>query len=99
MNIPCTSEILVQYMCSGHEFFGHVQSVCVWLCVQCAEEEATRSLVREHEGLEPLALLLKNSGNKELLCAVTGAVWKCSKSAQNVAKYAATGTCAVYHKL
>ena len=46
----------------------------------------TRSLVREHGGLEPLATLLKPSNNKELLCAVTGAVWKCSKSPQNVAK-------------
>ena len=43
--------------------------------------------MREHEGLEPLAALLKNTGDKELLCAVTGAVWKCSKSPQNVTKY------------
>jgi hypothetical protein len=47
--------------------------------------------VREHEGLEPLAALLKNTrGDKELLCAVTGAVWKCSKSPQNVTKYVCT---------
>ena len=44
--------------------------------------------MREHEGLEPLAALLKNTGDKELLCAVTGAVWKCSKSPENVTKYA-----------
>ena len=44
--------------------------------------------MREHEGLEPLGALLKNTGDKELLCAVTGAVWKCSKSPENVTKYA-----------
>lgn len=42
--------------------------------------------MREHEGLVPLAALLKNTGDKELLCAVTGAVWKCSKSTENVTK-------------
>lgn len=44
----------------------------------------TQSLVREHGGLDPLAALLKNVGKKDLLCAVTGAVWKCSKSRDNV---------------
>ena len=53
---------------------------------QCAEEEMTRSLVRTHEGLEPLAALLKVTDNKELLCAATGAIWKCSKSTENVIK-------------
>ena len=43
--------------------------------------------MREHEGLEPMAALLKSStNNTELLSAVTGAVWKCSKSPKNVAK-------------
>ena len=53
---------------------------------QCAEEEATRTLVREHDGLEPLASLLKCKDDKDLLCATTGAVWKCSKSRENVTK-------------
>ena len=43
--------------------------------------------MREHEGLEPLVALLKNTEDKELLCAVTGAVWKCSKSPDNVKMY------------
>ena len=42
--------------------------------------------MREHDGLEPLASLLKMKDDKDLLCAVTGAVWKCSKSPENVAK-------------
>ena len=67
-----------------HVLHMHVPSLCV---CQCAEEEATRALVLEHGGLEPLALLLKKTDNKELLCAVTGAVWKCSKSSQIATKY------------
>ena len=42
--------------------------------------------MREHEGLPSLATLLKVRDNKELLCAATGAVWKCSKSSENVTK-------------
>ena len=42
--------------------------------------------MRDHEGLEPMAALLKTTDNTELLSAVTGAVWKCSKSPKNVAK-------------
>ncbi len=53
---------------------------------QCAEEEVTRSLVHSHDGLSPLAALLKVTDNKDLLIAVTGAVWKCSKSKENVIK-------------
>lgn len=56
----------------------------MYTIMQCAEEESTRSLVREHEGLPSLATLLKVTDNKELLCAATGAVWKCSKSSENV---------------
>ena len=44
----------------------------------------TRALVREHGGLTPLTSLLKATGQKDLLCAATGAVWKCSKSPENV---------------
>ena len=60
-----------------------VRVICL-STVQCAEEESTRTLVREHEGLPSLATLLKVTNNKELLCAATGAVWKCSKSSKNV---------------
>ncbi len=50
----------------------------------------TRLLVRinVYNGLEPLSELLKVTDNKALLSAVTGAVWKCSKSKDNVTKYA-----------
>ena len=56
--------------------------------LQCAEEEATRSLVRKYDGLAPLTKLLKSAlGNMELLVAVTGAVWKCSKTMENVTSF------------
>lgn len=55
--------------------------------VQCAEDEETRDLVRQYGGLQPLAMLLNKFDNKELLAAVTGAIWKCSISRDNVTKY------------
>ncbi|EDL83769.1 rCG40805 [Rattus norvegicus] len=53
----------------------------------CAEDEETRDLVRLHGGLKPLASLLNNTDNKERLAAVTGAIWKCSISKENVIKF------------
>lgn len=58
--------------------------------LQCAEDKKTRDLVREYKGLQPLVLLLNNLDNKQLLAAATGAIWKCSISTENVAKYAWT---------
>ncbi|NXR27444.1 ARMC4 protein, partial [Cinclus mexicanus] len=53
----------------------------------CAEDEEKRDLVRKHEGLQPLSDLLGNSENKQLLAAVTGAIWKCAISTENVLKF------------
>lgn len=58
--------------------------------LQCAEDKQTRDLVRKYSGLQPLVLLLSKSDNKQLLAAATGAIWKCSISMENVAKYART---------
>lgn len=58
--------------------------------MQCAEGKQTRDLVREYKGLQPLASLLSKASNKQLLAAATGAIWKCSISMENVAKYAGT---------
>ncbi|XP_064389412.1 outer dynein arm-docking complex subunit 2-like [Halichondria panicea] len=63
-----------------------LQKHCASAIFKCAEEEVTRSLVHSHDGLSPLAALLKVTDNKDLLIAVTGAVWKCSKSKENVIK-------------
>ncbi|XP_019509931.1 PREDICTED: armadillo repeat-containing protein 4 [Hipposideros armiger] len=53
----------------------------------CADDKETRDLVRLHGGLKPLASLLNNTDNKERLAAVTGAIWKCSISKENVTKF------------
>ncbi|KAG6929907.1 armadillo repeat containing 4, partial [Chelydra serpentina] len=64
-----------------------LQMHCASAIFKCAEDEETRDLVRHHGGLQPLATLLSNSENKELLAAVTGAIWKCAISRENVTKY------------
>lgn len=43
-----------------------------------------------YKGLQPLVSLLSKANNKQLLAAATGAIWKCSISTENVAKYAVT---------
>ncbi|KAG7273626.1 hypothetical protein CRUP_017348 [Coryphaenoides rupestris] len=47
----------------------------------------TRDLVRQYKGLKTLVSLLSKADNKPLLAATTGAVWKCSLSVENVAKF------------
>ena len=59
----------------------------VFVDFQCAEDSETRDLVRQYGGLDPLVSLSFNVDNKELLAAATGAIWKCSISRVNVARY------------
>ena len=54
--------------------------------MQCAEDKETRDLVRQYNGLDPLAALLNTPEDKELLAAATGAIWKCAISPENVAR-------------
>uniref|UniRef100_A0A8C3YMY6 Outer dynein arm docking complex subunit 2 n=1 Tax=Catagonus wagneri TaxID=51154 RepID=A0A8C3YMY6_9CETA len=77
-------EDLVKNLNSGNE---QLQEHCAMAIYQCAEDEETRDLVRLHGGLQPLASLLNNTDNKERLAAVTGAIWKCSISKENVIKF------------
>ncbi|CAK6952038.1 outer dynein arm-docking complex subunit 2 [Scomber scombrus] len=64
-----------------------LQMHCASAIFKCAEDKQTRDLVRLYKGLQPLALLLKKASNKQLLAAATGAIWKCSISMENVAKF------------
>ncbi|KAM5158112.1 outer dynein arm-docking complex subunit 2 [Mantella aurantiaca] len=64
-----------------------LQMHCASAIFKCAEDEETRDLVRQYGGLQPLAMLLNKFDNKELLAAVTGAIWKCSISRDNVTKF------------
>ncbi|NXD36036.1 ARMC4 protein, partial [Copsychus sechellarum] len=77
-------ENLVKNLSSEHE---ELQMHCASAIFKCAEDEETRDLVRKHEGLQPLSDLLGNSENKQLLAAVTGAIWKCAISRENVLKF------------
>ncbi|XP_040611188.1 outer dynein arm-docking complex subunit 2 isoform X2 [Mesocricetus auratus] len=77
-------ENLVKNLNSENE---QLQEHCAMAIYQCAEDEETRDLVRLHGGLKPLASLLNNTDNKERLAAVTGAIWKCSISKENVVKF------------
>lgn len=77
-------ENLVKNLNSENE---QLQEHCAMAIYQCAEDEETRDLVRLHGGLKPLATLLNNTDNKERLAAVTGAIWKCSISKENVIKF------------
>ena len=45
---------------------------------KCAVDTETRDIVRNNNGLEPLASLLSRSDNPDLMWSVTGAIWKCS---------------------
>uniref|UniRef100_A0A3Q3MEL8 Outer dynein arm docking complex subunit 2 n=1 Tax=Mastacembelus armatus TaxID=205130 RepID=A0A3Q3MEL8_9TELE len=64
-----------------------LQMHCASAIFKCAEDQKTRDLVRKYKGLQPLVSLLGKSDNKQLLAAATGAIWKCSISMDNVAKY------------
>ncbi|XP_021532116.2 outer dynein arm-docking complex subunit 2 isoform X2 [Aotus nancymaae] len=75
---------LVKNLSSQNE---QLQEHCAMAIYQCAEDEETRDLVRLHGGLKPLASLLNKTDNKERLAAVTGAIWKCSISKENVTKF------------
>uniref|UniRef100_A0A8C3JN16 Armadillo repeat containing 4 n=1 Tax=Calidris pygmaea TaxID=425635 RepID=A0A8C3JN16_9CHAR len=77
-------ENLVKNLSSEHE---ELQMHCANAIFKCAEDKETRDLVRQHGGLAPLSVLLGNSENKQLLAAVTGAIWKCAISRENVSKF------------
>ncbi|KAH8860119.1 Armadillo repeat-containing protein 4 [Schistosoma japonicum] len=69
-----------------------LQMHCASTIFKCAEESETRDLIRTHNGLEPLITLLNKESNKELLAAVTGAIWKCAISKENVKQFQKYGT-------
>ncbi|XP_032561412.1 armadillo repeat-containing protein 4 [Chiroxiphia lanceolata] len=77
-------ENLVKNLSSEHE---ELQMHCASAIFKCAEDKQIRDLVRQHGGLQPLSILLDNSENKKLLAAVTGAIWKCAISIENVSKF------------
>ncbi|KAK7863004.1 hypothetical protein R5R35_014556 [Gryllus longicercus] len=60
---------------------------CASAIFKCAADAATRDLVRQHGGLDPLVKLAREPlarADKPLLAAVTGAIWKCATCPENV---------------
>ena len=60
---------------------------CALAIFKCAPNKLTRDMVREAGGLDPLCKLVQSEDirrNKKLLVAVTGAIWKCAMSSENV---------------
>ncbi|XP_028392916.1 armadillo repeat-containing protein 4-like [Dendronephthya gigantea] len=64
-----------------------LQMHCASAIFKCAEDNKTRDLVRQFGGLDPLVSLLQAVENKDLLAAATGAIWKCSITPENVARF------------
>ncbi|NXG65901.1 ARMC4 protein, partial [Hemiprocne comata] len=77
-------EYLVKNLNSEHE---ELQVHCASAIFKCAEDKETCDLVRQHGGLQLLSALLDNCESKQLLAAVTGAIWKCAISGENVSKF------------
>ncbi|XP_064188478.1 outer dynein arm-docking complex subunit 2 isoform X1 [Anguilla rostrata] len=76
-------DLVKNLSCDNQELQMH----CASAIFKCAEDRTTRDLVRQFGGLKPLVALLKETENKQLLAATTGAIWKCSVSMENVVKF------------
>ncbi|KAK9965583.1 hypothetical protein ABG768_004666 [Culter alburnus] len=76
-------DLVKNLSCDNQELQMH----CASAIFKCAEDKHTRDLVRQYGGLKPLVVLLNQAENKQLLAATTGAIWKCSISMENVAKF------------
>ncbi|KAM8882392.1 outer dynein arm-docking complex subunit 2 isoform 1-T1 [Synchiropus picturatus] len=64
-----------------------LQMSCATAIFKYAEDKHIRDLVRMYNGLPALVSLLSIAGNKQLLAAATGAIWKCSMCAKNMAMF------------
>ncbi|EFN73929.1 Armadillo repeat-containing protein 4 [Camponotus floridanus] len=67
---------------------------CALAIFKCASNRETRTMVRRSGGLDPLCKLVQSDEvrvNKQLLAAVTGSVWKCAISPENVTRFNQNG--------
>jgi len=70
------------------------------LLLQCSEDPSIRELIRQYGGLVPLVNILSNPEvNPEVLLAASGAIWKLSLSAANVAALQKLGVIPVLVRL
>ncbi|XP_076248300.1 armadillo repeat-containing protein gudu [Calliopsis andreniformis] len=67
---------------------------CALAIFKCGPNKVARDIVRETSGLDILCKLVKSEdirANKPLLAAVTGAIWKCAISPENVVRFNQNG--------
>lgn len=67
---------------------------CALAIFNCGPNKIARDIVRETNGLDMLCKLVKSKEiheNKSLLAAVTGGIWKCAISPENVARFNQNG--------
>ncbi|CAL7936036.1 unnamed protein product [Xylocopa violacea] len=63
---------------------------CALAIFKCGSNKVARDMVRESYGLDVLCQLLQSEevrANKQLLAAVTGGIWKCAISRENVLRF------------
>lgn len=71
-----------------------LQENCAQAIFKCAANKLTRDMVRQSGGLDPLCRLVQSERvrmNKDLLASVTGAIWKCAMSPENVSRFNQNG--------
>ncbi|XP_054000575.1 armadillo repeat-containing protein gudu isoform X1 [Hylaeus anthracinus] len=67
---------------------------CALAIFNCGPNKVARDIVREANGLDMLCKLVQSEDvckNKRLLAAVTGGIWKCAMSPENVARFNQNG--------
>lgn len=67
---------------------------CALTIFKSGPNKVARDIVRETNGLDILCKLVQNEdvrANKPLLAAVTGAIWKCAISPENVVRFNQNG--------
>lgn len=75
---------------------------CADTLFKCCAKAATRDMVRQAGGLDPLVAMARSPATKQdkaLLAAVTGAIWKTAISAENVERFDQLRTVEVLVKL
>ncbi|XP_029038268.1 armadillo repeat-containing protein gudu isoform X1 [Osmia bicornis bicornis] len=71
---------------------------CALAIFNCGTNKVARDIVREASGLDMLCKLLQDKSvcaNKHLLAAVTGGIWKCAISAENIIRFNQNGLVAL----
>ncbi|XP_023216582.1 armadillo repeat-containing protein gudu-like isoform X2 [Centruroides sculpturatus] len=85
----CTEGLLDDILIHLNKPNIELQKLCASAIFKCAEDEESRELLGKQDGLKQLVKLIadpENKDKKELVAAVTGAIWKCALSMKNVVK-------------